>query len=333
MEYNNLLSIALTTYNRAKFLDYWLKYHIPIVKKYNIKIIVSDDHSSDETINVIEKYIKEYPLIEFHSNEKNIGFDRNVERVLKYSDTEYVWLLGESYMIPENGIEYILELISKNNKKYDAIIVNYDGHRLEGIESKDYSDKNQLLMDLGWHMTLLSVYIFNSKIVKEGNFSRYYDTTFIQVGVLFEYISYKNFIVHFAENILVTSITKKTHIVKNPVHKEYIKIWVNDWVNVILSLPPIYKIDTKLKVIKDWGIKTGELSGFKGLINLIAQRENNWLNYDIYKKYSNIFKFTLGYPKFIILFISLFPRPILSIIKKYYKKYNKKYIYLEYQKS
>ncbi|MGC8681649.1 MAG: glycosyltransferase family 2 protein, partial [Thermoplasmata archaeon] len=81
-----------------------------------------------------------------------------------------------------------------------------------------------------------------------------------------------------------------------------------------------YTIETKLKVIMDHGYKSG-LFTIKGLL---THREKNYLNYKIYKQYSHLFKFTIKYPKFIILLIALFPRFILSIIKKYIKHIKEK---------
>ena len=58
MESNKQLSIVIPTYNRADFLDYSLKLHIPIVKKYNICIYISDNASTDNTKEVINKLVK-----------------------------------------------------------------------------------------------------------------------------------------------------------------------------------------------------------------------------------------------------------------------------------
>ena len=129
-----------------------------------------------------------YPFIEYHCNDENLGPDKNIEKALKYADTDYVWLLGDTYVTAENGINYVLDLISKNDKKYDAIIVNCC-KRIDYLMETDYSDQNQVLSNLGWHMTMLAVYIYNLKIIANGNCSRYYYTNFLQMGIFFEYIS------------------------------------------------------------------------------------------------------------------------------------------------
>ena len=63
MQANPLLSIVIPTYNRADFLDYCLKVHIPLAKAHNIQIIISDNASTDATKKIVQKRMEEYPLI------------------------------------------------------------------------------------------------------------------------------------------------------------------------------------------------------------------------------------------------------------------------------
>ena len=50
------LSIAIPTYNRSDFLDFFLEIHVPIARKYNVNFYISDNSSSDDTIEVIKKW-------------------------------------------------------------------------------------------------------------------------------------------------------------------------------------------------------------------------------------------------------------------------------------
>jgi hypothetical protein len=72
-----------------------------------------------------------------------------------------------------------------------------------------------------------------------------------------------------------------------------------------------YNLDVKLKCIKDHGEKSG-LFSILGLLNL---RSMNQLNYKIYKQYSQLFLFTIKYPKLVILFISILPIKLALIMK------------------
>ena len=319
MEVNKTLSFAIPTYNRAKFLDNCLKLLVPLAKKYNIQIFISDNASNDNTKEIVQKWINFYPLIFYHSNEKNIGYDRNVEIALKMSNTEYTWLLGDTNAVKEDGLDYVYKLIS-NNKKYDAIIVNAIG-RVKNIPEKDYMDKNLLLSDLGWHMTLLSTYIYSKSLINYENFKKYYDSSFGHMGIIFEYIAERDFLVHWIDKPIIYSIANIAGLNKKSDWSDFaIKTWTEYWSNFVFSLPMSYNLDVKLKCIKEHGEKSG-LFSILGLLNL---RSMNQLNYKIYKQYSQLFLFTIKYPKLVILFISILPIKLLLIMKflkiKIYKK-------------
>ena len=303
---NNLLSLAVPTYNNAHFLDNWLEYHIPIVRMHNIRIIISDNNSKDETAVIVQKHMRDYTYIEYHRNEENIGYDRNCEMALKYANTEYVWLLGDTDLIPENGIEYVLDLILKSTRKYDAIIVNAAYKGVYDINEKDYFDQNELLYEIGWHTAFLAVIIYNSRIIHDRDFTRYYDTNFIHLGILFDCIAKKEVSVHFAKNIMIKRSNIKDGIFTKKNEwwsKDYFKVTLIDWPNLIFSLPPIYRVEAKLKTIKNWAEKTGGLN----LRFMIYLRSINRLNFKIYKQYSKMFRFVGNYPKFLLALIALFP--------------------------
>ncbi|ARU49446.1 Abequosyltransferase RfbV [Sulfurospirillum diekertiae] len=204
MIYNSLLSIVVPTYNRADFLDYCLEFHIPLAREYNIQIFISDNASTDNTREIVSKWMKEYPLLKYHQNASNVGPDRNFEIGLKLPDTEYIWLLGDTYQIPSNGIEYFLRLFPENNK-YEVIICNVE-NRVLNIPSQRYKNPNKLLNDLGWHLTCLSSLIYSSRLVAQADFERYYNTSFIQTGIIFEYIAEKNFTIYWSDSISVMGI-------------------------------------------------------------------------------------------------------------------------------
>jgi glycosyltransferase involved in cell wall biosynthesis len=301
MQVNTLLSIVIPTYNRAQFLDYCLDIHIPFAKAHNILIVISDNASTDATPEVVKKRAKEYPLIQYLRNETNVGPDKNFELALKYPQTDYVWLLGDTYQITSEGIAYLLELVSTNTNKYDAIICNV-GTRVKDIATQDYSNQNNLLSDLGWHMTCMSSLIFSSRLISAGNFDRYQNTNFIQIGVIFEQIANKEFYIHWVNAIFVKQTSIKD-INKMSWDDQVLEVWALNWPNIIFSLPPSYKLGIKMKCIMDHGLKSHLFT----LSNLrrISRRKN--LGYDKFKQYSHFFPLTISYPKTVILAVALFP--------------------------
>ena len=314
---NPLLSITIPTYNRADFLNYSLELHIPLAKEYNIQISIFDNASTDHTEQIVSKWMKEYPYLSYHKNETNIGPDANFERALKYPSTEYVWLLGDTYQIPDKGINYLLTLIE--NKRYDAIVFNL-AIKIN-IPTKDYNNSNLLLNNLGALMTCLSCLVYNKELIDRANFSRYYNSHFIQVGVIFEDISNKKFLIHWAQPKSIKLLEHQTLKKTNWSHtSKAFEIGCEDWTNFVMSLPPSYKIHNKMKCIMDFG----EISGLFTLKNLILLRIANLLNFKIFNKYKELFRFVIDFPLSLIIILSTTPKFILKSLSNITKLVLKK---------
>lgn len=317
MQANQFLSIVIPTYNRAEYLDTCLAIHISLAKAHNIQIFISDNASTDSTRDVVSRHSREYPLLHYYCNDINVGPDENFKRALKYAKTEYVWLLGDAYQIPNEGILFILNIIFNDNKKFDAIIFNFS-NRASDIPQQVYSDKNQLLSDLGWHMTCMSSLVYNKKIIENANFERYRKINFLQTGIIFEYIENKEFLIYWIEKISIKAIVIK-NLEKNSWQDKTFEIWTKNWANFIFSLPASYELETKFKCIFEHGHKSGLFSFHR----LLLLRACDILNYRSYKKYSNIFPLTINYSNISIFFIVLLPKFFLNPLiyfRKIYKK-------------
>ncbi len=312
MQVNHLLSIVIPTYNRADLLDYCLEVHIPFAREHNIQIFISDNASTDATEMIVKNRMKEYPLIQYYRNETNVGPDENFERALKYPQTDYVWLLGDSYKIPSEGIDYLLNLIADSKQKYDAIVFNL-ADRITDIDTQDFTNSNSLLCSLGALMTCLSCLVFNKELINNADFARYRNSYFIQTGIIFETIVRQPFSIHWAQSISVNgleySIFKKKGWWET---SNVFEIAGSKWVNFVFSLPVSYDLDNKLKCLLDFTKVSGGIFSFG---HLLALRFENILNYKTYNKYSSRFSLTASCPKYIILLIVLLPRGVWRILR------------------
>jgi glycosyltransferase involved in cell wall biosynthesis len=308
---NTLLSIVIPTYNRAALLDYSLSIHVPLAKVYNIAIFISDNASTDATKEIVSKWAKQYSLVRFFTNSKNIGPEANFECALKYPNTEYVWLLGDSYQIPSDGILYTINLLTNISQRYDAVVLNLAG-RLDGIPAQEFTDSNNLLSSLGAIMTCLSCLIYSKELIKNSNFERYKDSYFMQTGIIFEAIARRSFRIHWAQSISVNSlphcfVEKKCWWDTSDVFE----IGCKKWVNFVFSLPVSYSLDNKMKCILNF-TKVSKLFSIYHLLNL---RIENILNYKVYKEYSSCLSLTIGYPKLLIIVIVCVPRHASQLLK------------------
>ena len=303
---NTQLSIALPTYNRAEFLDHCLTIHIPFFKSRNIPVYISDNGSTDHTREIVEKHMFDYPFIHYCRNDRTIEPDENFEKVLGYPDSEYVWLLGDTYTIPEKVIDaFFLAIVAD---RYDAIVVNVE-NRVKGIDEQIYTDRDKLLGDLGWHMTCLSVLIYSRTLLSQANFARFRNTNFLQTGILFEHFAERPFTLRWLPGYSVISSELKG-VKKISWESQTFEIWTKRWSNFIFSLPPLYSLDAKLKCIMDHGIYSS-LFTFSGLKRL---RKNNILTFTEYRAYKKYFAFTINIPKPIIALLSILPKRFISMI-------------------
>ena len=75
-----LLSICIPTYNRGNYLRKCLQsIEIQLDKKPHlqnlVEIVISDNHSTDTTKEVVNEFIPKFSHIKYVVNEKNVGFD------------------------------------------------------------------------------------------------------------------------------------------------------------------------------------------------------------------------------------------------------------------
>lgn len=305
MEMNQLLSISMPTYNRADSLDYSLKMHIPLARAHNIQIYISDNASTDETRFVVEKWMKEYPLLQYSRNDHNVGAAKNVELALKITNSKYVWLVNDNCLINENAIKKVLEY---STERYDLIVLNTN-NRVTNVESDIFKDCNILLHDLGWHLTLISGIVFSQNLIKKANFERYGDTNFPHIGAIFEsLIHQKDINVRWLGNYSTKGINLKG-VDRKSWQPRTFEVWIQNWSNCILSLPPHYTLENKLYTIAIHNEKTG-LFNFK---NLISLRSKNFYNLKILLKYKKYFPIALTkYSIIKFYFVLLMPISLLE---------------------
>lgn len=314
MKENKQLSIVIPTFNRAEFLDRCLSILIPSAEKNNIVIYISDNCSSDDTRSVVSRWISKYPLIKYFCNAENIGPDLNFEAALKMPTTNYVWLLGDTYHIQSKSIDFLVDLLVHESKKFDVFVFNV-ANRVVDIPDCDYSNKDRLLADLGWHMTCMSSLVYGREIILNANFNRYRESNFIQTGIIFEYIEDKVFLIKWINSHSVLQIFLDG-VIKNSWQALTFSIWTERWSNFICSLPPAYDFSVKLLCIKNHGLKSGLFS----LRNLLLLREEGVLNVDVYKRFSDFFPLTISLRPSVVLIVSLIPRSFLKLVGLFYRK-------------
>ncbi len=127
---NKLLTIAIPTYNRANLLDKQLTWLAQAIKGFEdeCEILVSDNCSTDNTQEVIQKWQATLNNITFKSNKnlKNLGVVKNIMYCLKSTTTKYVWTIGDDDPIQDRAIAYVISKL-RQHEDLSLLFLNFSG--------------------------------------------------------------------------------------------------------------------------------------------------------------------------------------------------------------
>jgi glycosyltransferase involved in cell wall biosynthesis len=96
------IDILIPTYNGSKYITPTIKSILSQSFK-NFRIVICDDASTDNTVQIIKK-IKD-PRIVIKNHFKNLGYSLNLERARKYAKAEFIYLCGQDDIMATNTLK------------------------------------------------------------------------------------------------------------------------------------------------------------------------------------------------------------------------------------
>lgn len=191
-----LLTIAIPIFNGASTIAETLNSIISQIDKTKfIEVLICDNNSTDNSGSICKKYAEQYSFIRYNLNEQNIGFDSNIERLIDLSVSNYIWFVGADDEISSGGIEYVLNIIQKD-QNYAGIVVNYA--LVDRVKNKflnknyiklytdiEFKNANIFLETLGITPNFLSSVIINKKYYKKDILSKYIGSNWYHIYTLF----------------------------------------------------------------------------------------------------------------------------------------------------
>lgn len=95
------VSVCVVTYNHEKYIRQCLESLVSQEVDFPYEIIVSDDCSSDDTVNVVKEIAQQHSMVKLIEQEKNIGAYKNFVYVHSLASGEYVAHMdGDDYALP-----------------------------------------------------------------------------------------------------------------------------------------------------------------------------------------------------------------------------------------
>jgi abequosyltransferase len=125
---DTLLTIAIPTYNRGHLLDKQLAWLAKAINGFEseCEIIISDNCSTDNTQEIIQKWLPSFPKTKFHANRnhENLGVMRNIAYCINTATSKYIWTIGDDDPIQERTLGYVVQNI-KEHPELSLLILNF----------------------------------------------------------------------------------------------------------------------------------------------------------------------------------------------------------------
>jgi len=120
----NLVSIAMSSYNGERFIKEQID-SILDQSYSNLELVITDDGSSDKTIEIIKNYQKNDTRIKLYQNEVNLGFVQNFGKAISLCKGDYIALADQDDIWKKDKLKTFIEKIGNNVLIYsDADLVD-----------------------------------------------------------------------------------------------------------------------------------------------------------------------------------------------------------------
>lgn len=115
------VSVCISTYNHEEFIEEALNSVLEQECNFEYEIILSNDQSTDNTHNVITRFIENHPegsRIHYFNQPKNLGINNNLIFTLEHARGKYISLLeGDDYWVDSGKLQKQFDFL-ENNKDF-----------------------------------------------------------------------------------------------------------------------------------------------------------------------------------------------------------------------
>jgi glycosyltransferase involved in cell wall biosynthesis len=200
---NPIISICIPTYNGERTIINTLN-ELETQINNSFEIIVSDDSSTDNTLNLVKNFQNKCQYLKVFNNEENIGMDRNFYKTTQYAIGKYIWFCGQDDLLCNDILKNVLDMVNKypNIGILNLNFSQYD-HNMElclttsffddySYQEKNVKNPNEIFFDspndyfkyFTQPPSFLPSVVMLKSYWLDTDVKQFYGTFFIQVGVL-----------------------------------------------------------------------------------------------------------------------------------------------------
>ncbi len=148
------INVLMTTYNLEKYVEESILSVINQKTEFDFNLIILDDCSTDNTINIINSIAKTHPFgnkIELHINENNLGVLQNSKKIFGLASAPYIAMIdGDDYWIDQQKIQKQCHFL-ENNTDFNSSCSLVQSYYVSSGFRKTFVD--------GWHKSKKEDYV------------------------------------------------------------------------------------------------------------------------------------------------------------------------------
>ena len=312
------LTICIPTYKRLSLLKMLLEGLLPQAQALGVKIQLNDNCSQDGTAEYLATLSCKYSCLYFRINPKTVPIDENMFLAMKFTESPYVYPLGDDDFLPEGTLAAIVNELADHRPDILALsglLTDYKLNPQKGLFPKElqghvFNDPRPAFHSL-WDKMPFGSFVMHRDFINELTFRKYYGTCHAYTGVVWERL-YEQFTS--GKSIAVRCMESPSVMLrggKKSWNDYKVRIYLHDIPKWFSLLPTLYEED--LVVIKEEHIKKhGSLS------SLLAFRRSGQLTNTNCQEYMPYFSEDVQRKATIVSNIPPFLACILRVFVKMY---------------
>lgn len=191
----SILSICIATYNRAAYIGKTLESIISQITD-EVEIVIVDGASTDNTEDVVRRYVQMYGQIRYFRLSSKGGVDQDYCKAVEYAQGKMCWLFTDDDLLKPGAIHEVLNHI---HKEYSLILVNAEVMdkdlsrvlqrkrvKIDRNETFSGSSIKQLFDLIGEYISFIGCVVIDRDLWLQREKACYFGTEFIHVGVIFQ---------------------------------------------------------------------------------------------------------------------------------------------------
>ena len=182
--YMKSVLIGILTYNHEKYVAECLQ--SALGQSYKCDVFVTDDASTDKTVEIIRRYLKDSPNMSYELHSENSGDERRGfhEIIKRAEDYDYVYFFSGDDILYDNSISILVDHAEKTSADwvYGGLdIIDPDGILVDRWTYDGFPESVPDAISYMWiHKSLGTTLgsLFSTKFLKDKKLSRFPNTTF-----------------------------------------------------------------------------------------------------------------------------------------------------------